>query len=654
MEEASTKVDIDAVASTAAKSSVQVTPTHSTAQRNTSYDWLYFAAPALFYKVTPVFPIYAIAITRIIVTHVILSLHYQFVDKDNYLNKISQKQLKREKDDYMTAYFMHMWTQIPLQLIFPGMFFSDRSQIKSCVIATVLVHALVVEPLYYFVHRWLHVPTQMKAMHGYHHLSIHTTPFTASVQNVYEHAIYVCTFGPAFLLPFFLLGRQHWLVIGGYLLAFDILNSFGHTNLRVRNVLFHSRYSPLTYLFYTPEFHLGHHHYFNANYALFMPVWDFLFGTYREYKKKDVQLLPNDQQDFVFIGHNGGLGHLLTIPELCIYNVYDEYARTWLPLKVEFLIMHVIATVYRLFLQSFYYCSRFCVANEYVARIIVLARTPYDYMSPKSDATINREILQLVRQEYDRYGTRYYGLGNLNKMKQLNDGGLEIVKMIAEDSYLSDKKIRIWTGDTMTVASVYHQIADIANLDSFYYIGAGGKVGTAACEMLVAAKPHLQIRIFSRNHVFVNHPNITYSNDLSEMRNYKVVLVGKILSGAMYDKVFANKNNKDAVKTRFILDYTVPALPIAALQRRAENIQHVRVGLLETKPNNPFLKGHYDLCMSHDENRIVPCHFGCLLHLINGRETDEVGAINSKEVDKLWQMALSRGFRNVTIDCNDC
>jgi hypothetical protein len=39
-----------------------------------------------------------------------------------------------------------------------------------------------------------------------------------------------------------------------------------------------------------------------------MPIWDHLFSTYREYKKIDGNLLPKKKQDFVFIGHNGGLG----------------------------------------------------------------------------------------------------------------------------------------------------------------------------------------------------------------------------------------------------------------------------------------------------------------------------------------------------------
>jgi hypothetical protein len=406
------------------------------------------------------------------------------------------------------------------------------------------------------------------------------------------------------------------------------------------------QYSPLTYFIYTPEFHLGHHAYFNANYALFMPIWDHIFGTYREYKKKDIQpMLPIMKQDFVFIGHNGGLGHYFTTPEFSYYNVYNDYPRTILPIKYEFMIAHFIALIYRIFAR-FYYCSRFCVGNEYIARIICLARTPYDYMSPKNYTGVNQEIIQLIRQEYDSKGTRYFGLGNLNKMQQLNNSGIDIVKMVQEDSYLQDKNIRIWTGDTMTVASVYHQIADIPNLKSFYYIGAGGKVGRSVCELLVQTMPHIQICIFSKNEVF-DHPNITYSKDLSDMTLYKVVLIGKILSGEWYKK--ALKTKKD-IATRYILDYTVPALPIAVLQRRPEMIQHIRVGLLKTKPNNPFLKGHYDLCMSHDENHIVPCHFGCLLNTINHRETNEVGDIDLNNVEDMWEMTLARGFRNIDIE----
>ena len=401
----------------------------------------------------------------------------------------------------------------------------------------------------------------------------------------------------------------------------------------------------MKYLFYTPEFHLGHHAYFSANYCLFMPIWDYMCGTARSYRKRDVELLPAKQQDFVFIGHNGGLGHLLTVPEFCFYNVYDKYRMTGLPLKLEFFIMHILCHMTRLF-TKLYYCSRYCIANEYIGRIICLARSPWDYFSPKSYDAMNQEIVDLIKKEYKECGTRKFGLGNLNKMKQLNDGGITIAKMINEDEFLKDKNIRIWTGDTMTVASVYHQILDLPNLDKFFFIGAGGKIGTAVCQLLVRERPNLKIRIFSQ-HPTMNHPNISYTTDLREMAEYKVVLVGKMLSGDMYKKALSGL---DSVQTRYILDYTVPTLPIAAVEKRPENIQHVRIGLLKTFQNNPFLKGTYDTCMGHDENHIVPCHFGCILNTVTGRETNEVGEIDQKDVERMWKLTTARGFQNVTFD----
>jgi len=124
------------------------------------------------------------------------------------------------------------------------------------------------------------------------------------------------------------------------------------------------------------------------------------------------------------------------------------------------------------------------------------------------------------------------------------------------------------------------------------------------------------------------------------------VLVGKILSGRMYAKALLGQHR---VNTRFILDYTVPALPIECLRKRPEKIQHIRVGLLRCTKGN-FLRGHYDFCMSHDENHIVPCHFGCLLNTVEGRETDEVGDIDQSQVERMWKMTLARGFENITID----
>jgi hypothetical protein len=108
-------------------------------------------------------------------------------------------------------------------------------------------------------------------------------------------------------------------------------------------------------------------------------------------------------------------------------------------------------------------------------------------------------------------------------MKQLNDGGALISSMVASDPFLKDKNVRIWTGDTMTAASVYNQIIAIPNLQKIFYIGANGKIGNAVCRLLVAKDIH--ICIFSK-YQGIMHPNITYTQDMKDMRAYKFTLIG--------------------------------------------------------------------------------------------------------------------------------
>jgi len=622
-----------------------VTTTHSDHVRDTKYDWILFVIPALAWNFTPIIPAYITSISRILSTRVTMALHYRLVDKDNYKNKLKKKQLAREKDDYLVGIVLHMWVQILLQVIFPNMFFVDNSLIKSCAICTFWSHVLIVEPLYYFAHKWLHIPEHMKAMHGFHHLSINTLPSTSLVQNFQEHFVYIATFGPAFLVPFVLGGHQHWAVIAVYLILFDLANAWGHTNIRIRHCFFTHPLSPMKYLWYTPEFHLGHHAYFRANYGLFMPIWDFVLGTHREYRMVDDNLLPQDQQDFVFIGHNGGLGHLLTCPEFSVYNVYDEYKR-FLPMKLEFLLMGVIGYICRLFMKS-YSLSRYAINSVKIGRVICIVRTPIDYFSRKNHGSVNREILQLIKDQNQVYGTRYFGLGNLNKMKQLNDGGAAIAEMVKSDPDLKDKNVRIWTGDTLTAASVYNQIIEIPGLTELFYIGANGKIGNAVCSLILTTHPSTRICVYS-SYEGIKHPNITYTRNIDDMLKYKVIVVGKLLQTDTYLNSFDRASVQSTpCKTRFILDYTVPFIPIKP--KSHPSIKHIPIGLLQVTSRS-FLRGHFDICMSHDENHIYPCHAGCIINSHEERETDETGDVCPIEMQKMWKKALKYGFQNRMID----
>lgn len=615
----------------------------SSEKRSGYVDLACFLAPLMFAHVTNMGPIYLTAVLRMLSTHAFLCVHYVFVDKDNYVEKLPQKQLQREKKDYLVGIILHMWAQLALQLLFPSMFFPQTSDIvrtlRVSALATLATHVLLVEPLYYVVHRWLHVPEHMKAMHGFHHQSINTVPSTSLVQNFQEHFVYIATFGPAFFVPHFVLGQQHWAVILAYLVAFDIINAYGHTNIKCRHWLFTSPRSPLYYMLYTPEFHLGHHAYYNYNFGLFMPLWDHLCGTYRKYEKPPPALLPRVKQDFVFIGHNGGLGHLLTIPEFSVYNVYDSYRRTWLPIEVELVLVNLANQLLRLVAAS-YKVSRYLVDGRHIGRIICVLRTPIDYASPANYPAINKDILQLIRTEHRLCGTRYFGLGNLNKMKQLNDGGAEIARLVRADPELREKGVRVWTGDTLTAASVYHQVLALPNPEKrIFYVGAGGKIGNAVCGMLLAQG--FSITIYSKQPQ-LSHERVKYTQDLRDMLPFKFVLIGKLLRASAYEKVLRTRTC-----SQYLLDYTVPFVPIQPPHGLRDGLStlHVQIGVLKST-NEQFLRGYYDICMGTAQNHIYPCHAGCILNMVEGLESDETGDIVVADMDRMWKLALSHGLCN--------
>lgn len=86
----------------------------------------------------------------------------------------------------------------------------------------------------------------------------------------------------------------------------------------------------------------------------------------------------------------------------------------------------------------------------------------------------------------------------IHSSQQLNDGGKLISEMVKADKELgqSGVDIRVWTGDTMTAASVYQQLIALPDLQQLFYIGANGKIGTAVCQKLV--QQGISVRIFSK------------------------------------------------------------------------------------------------------------------------------------------------------------
>nr|DAD33732.1 TPA_asm: hypothetical protein HUJ06_012583 [Nelumbo nucifera] len=146
------------------------------------------------------------------------------------------------------------------------------------VILIMLLHAGPVEFLYYWLHRALHHHFLYSRYHSHHHSSIVTEPITSVIHPFAEHLLYFSLFSIP-LVATMITGTISGGALAAYLTYIDFMNYMGHCNFElVPKRLFHI-FPFLKYLMYTPSFHSLHHTKFRTNYSLFMPIYDYMYGT---------------------------------------------------------------------------------------------------------------------------------------------------------------------------------------------------------------------------------------------------------------------------------------------------------------------------------------------------------------------------------------
>ncbi|KAF8691714.1 hypothetical protein HU200_040100 [Digitaria exilis] len=148
---------------------------------------------------------------------------------------------------------------------------------KGMVMAA-LLHVGPVEFLYYWLHRALHHHYLYSRYHSHHHASIVTEPITSVIHPFAEEVAYFALFAIP-LLTVVATGTGSVVVANAYLVYIDFMNYLGHCNFELVPKLLFDVFPPLKYLMYTPSFHSLHHTQFRTNYSLFMPLYDYLYGT---------------------------------------------------------------------------------------------------------------------------------------------------------------------------------------------------------------------------------------------------------------------------------------------------------------------------------------------------------------------------------------
>jgi sterol desaturase/sphingolipid hydroxylase (fatty acid hydroxylase superfamily)/predicted amino acid dehydrogenase len=520
-------------------------------------------------------------------------------------------------------------------------------------------HATIVEFVYYWFHRLLHVSWVYKNFHQYHHKSINTEPTTGLSFEIAERLSYTALFSVAPLCVS-LLGLQSYVTMFLYFIWFDVMNEGGHINFEVLPEWYHK--SPLKYLFYSPTFHSVHHTKFKKNYSLFMPWSDILFGTaiYKDTTTKSEELLPTHvktekKSEFVLLVHGGHLASILysnklhpKLAELAkLKNKYEH--KPWMYLLYPYLLL--LSTYIGYFEKGVHSEEEFdftvpsSESNENKSKSVrgatwIVRNLGAHYLFKSYKKTITNRIEDAVLEAQDQ-GVKVVGLGNFNKAEWINHGGLDIVEKLKNKlngTYIAH-------GDTLSAASVYQYSMWLREQNywnkAVFITGATSKIGRAVCLQLVKN----DITVFMYSQCRARYQEIAdeaapekrhllvYCNNLADGKNCDLWLTGKMIPHGVE---LLNAIPKYAT----IVNFAVPDPLNPKLMATRPDLLHLDSGLLAY--DSKVMCPRFTWLLP--AGTIYACLAGCIVHSMLGIQAHEVGPVVIEDMDKYWKAAKECGF----------
>jgi Delta7-sterol 5-desaturase len=233
---------------------------------------LYFLTKAFWQNPWLVAAFLLTLLTIIFIRYITVAYLYNYIvkaiTKNSYnIYKEKASQIKKEiKWSFMSSVvfclyggssfwaYQHGWTQIYGQLSdYPLWYF----------VLSIFILLLLYETYYYWLHRWMHLPSVFRIVHKVHHDSIHSTVFTSFSFHPLE-AILQSLFFPIviFLIPL------HYAVIIIVLIVMTLSAVVNHSGMEI----FHNRFI-LKNVIGSSHHHL-HHTQFKTNFGLYFTWWD--------------------------------------------------------------------------------------------------------------------------------------------------------------------------------------------------------------------------------------------------------------------------------------------------------------------------------------------------------------------------------------------
>nr|KYP43125.1 Protein WAX2 [Cajanus cajan] len=318
------------------------------------------------------------------------------------------------------------------------------------VIMTILLHMGPVEFLYYWLHRALHHHFLYSRYHSHHHSSIVTEPITSVTHPFAEHILYFLLFAIALLIPVFT-KTTSMLAVFGYVTYIDFMNNMGHCNFEIVPTWLFRIFPPLKYLIYTPSFHSLHHTQFRTNYSLFMPFYDYIYGTTDKTSDQLHYSTRKRQEEMPDVVH---LTHLTTPKSIYhlrfgfAYLASKPYTPKW------YLCLMWPVTAWSMIL-TWAYGRTFIVERNNFDKLKLqtwaIPKYKFQYISQSQKMTINKMIEEAIL-DADRKGIKVLSLGLMNQGEELNIyGGLYVNRH-------PKLKVKVVDGSSLAVGIVLNNI----------------------------------------------------------------------------------------------------------------------------------------------------------------------------------------------------
>ncbi|KAK4761180.1 hypothetical protein SAY87_006073 [Trapa incisa] len=492
------------------------------------------------------------------------------------------------------------------------------------VLVTILLHAGPVEFLYYWLHRALHHHFLYSRYHSHHHSSIVTEPITSVIHPFAEHLAYFTLFAIPILATVYL--RTASIVsFVGYISYIDLMNNMGHCNFEIIPRWLFIVFPPIKYLMYTPSFHSLHHTQFRTNYSLFMPFYDYIYGTMDTSSDSTYETSLQKSEDSPDVVHLTHLTNLHSIYHLrlglaSLASRPQISESMWLPV----LLWPITVTV---LIFTWVYDQSVVLErnsfNKFNLQSWVLPRFNVHYLLKDRKEAINTLIEKAILDANEK-GARVLSLGVLNQAKKLNGYGELYVKR--------HKKLRLKLVDGSSLAAAIVVKSIPKGTTRVMLCGNLNKVAFAIANALC----RIGIQLFVAN---------------KDTERLKAGIDGKygctIVSTTTYSpKVWIVGDGLTEAEQLRASPGTIfmPFSPFPPKQIRKDCFYHVPPAMLI-----PSAFKNMHSCENWLGRRLMSAwRIAGIIHAMEGWEGHECGQIIF-DIEMVWEAALRHGFHPVVV-----